>query len=84
MKLKESVINYYHVCSFLHFRNRLFVLYCCGMCLGNTGVVNACVFLPPRAVDLGVDKQTAAMLLSIVGACDFIGRVSGGWFADLG
>ncbi len=54
------------------------------MCLGNTGVVNACVFLPPRAVDLGVDKKTAAMLLSIVGACDFIGRVSGGYFADLG
>ncbi len=54
------------------------------MCLGNNGVVNAGIFLPSRAVDLGVDKQTAAMLLSIVGACDFIGRVSGGCFADLG
>ncbi len=67
-----------------NFRNRLFVLYCCAMGLGNNGIVNACIFLPPRAIDLGVNKSEAAMLLSIVGGCDFVGRISGGYFADLG
>ncbi len=54
------------------------------MCMGNSGVVSSCVYLPPRAVDIGVDKRNAALLLTIVGACDFVGRIFGGWFADLG
>ena len=62
----------------------MFVIYVLGMCLGNSGIVNCCIYLPPRAMDIGIDKQKAALLLSVVGACDFVGRIFGGWFADLG
>ncbi len=44
----------------------------------------ACILLPNRAADLNVDRQTAAMLISIVGGFDFIGKIVGGWFSDLG
>ncbi len=60
------------------------MLNCCALCLGNNGILMACILLPNRALDIGVDGQTAAMLISIVGGFDFIGKILGGWFADLG
>ncbi len=66
------------------FKNYLFIIYIFGVCLGNTGYLNACLFLPPYANELNVSKSTAALLISSVGVADLFGRIFGGWFADLG
>ena len=64
-------------------KNHLFIIYVCGICFGNIGYVNPLLLLPKHAEDIGINKQMAAMLLSIAGIADFVGRVSGGWFSDL-
>ena len=65
-------------------KNRLFIIYLIGICLGNSGYADMVLFIPPHAQDCGLSKQTAALLLSICGITDFFGRILGGWFADLG
>ena len=65
-------------------KNPLYLTYVFGICAGNSGYVNVILFLPPHANDLGVDKNTAAVVLSMCGLADFVGRIFGGWFADLG
>ena len=47
--------------------NLLFVSYVIGICCGNCGYVNTFLFIPPLAKDLGLDKSTQALLLSIAG-----------------
>ena len=42
------------------------------------------MFFPPYAAELGTENKRVALLLSIIGVSDLIGRVFGGWFADLG
>ena len=42
------------------------------------------MFLPAYAVENGVPKNLVAALLGVVGLSDLIGRILGGWFADLG
>ena len=42
------------------------------------------MFLPAYAVENGVGKEMVAILLGVVGMSDLVGRVLGGWFADLG
>ncbi len=89
MTKKHTSVGYGVYLTFIfiiigYFRNWLFVLNSCAMCVGSNGVMMASILLPPRAGDLGVDKHTAAMLLSILGGCDFVGRILGGCFSDLG
>ena len=64
------------------FRNWLFIIYVVGLSFGNAGYVNLCMFLPPYAIDNGITKQWAAILLSITGISDLIGRLVSGWIAD--
>ena len=66
------------------FKNWLFVIYVCGLSCGHGGYINVCMFLPAYAVENGVEKQMVAVLLGVVGMADLVGRVLGGWFADLG
>ena len=48
-------------------KNLLFASYVIGICCGNCGYVNTFLFIPPLAKDLGLDKSTQALLLSIAG-----------------
>ena len=66
------------------FKNWLFVIYVCGLSCGHGGYINVCMFLPAYAVENGVGKEMVAILLGVVGMSDLVGRVLGGWFADLG
>lgn len=65
-------------------RNWMFIFYTFGLCVGNAGYVNTVLFVPPFAEEIGLDKKDAALLLSIGGVSDLMGRIMGGWFADLG
>lgn len=66
------------------FRNWLFVIYVLGLSCGHGGYINLCMFLPPYATELNINKSNVALLLSIIGISDLLGRILGGWFADLG
>ena len=66
------------------FTNLLFITYTVGITCGNCGYVNPFQLIPPHAKDLGLDQTDAALLLSVIGISDLVGRVFGGWFADLG
>ena len=66
------------------FKDPLYILWVLGICVGNCGYVNTILFLPPYLAEIGVTKYTAAIILSAAGVCDLVGRVSGGWFGDLG
>ena len=70
--------------DFSLFKNALFVIYVIGLSCGHAGYVNLCMFLPSYATETGVNKEGAAILLSLIGFSDLFGRVLGGWFADLG
>ena len=65
------------------FKNILYMSYAIGVTVGNAGYVNCFLFLPPYAADLGLTKKTASILLAVGGVCDLVGRIFGGWFADL-
>ena len=66
------------------FKEPLFILYICGICVGNSGYINACLFLPAHAEDIGMSRSSASWLLSIMGIVDLVGRIGGGWVSDLG
>ncbi|XP_047233571.1 monocarboxylate transporter 12-B-like [Girardinichthys multiradiatus] len=40
------------------------------------------VYLVPYAVSVGVSQQTAALLMSILGAVDIVGNITFGWLTD--
>ncbi|MEQ2172393.1 hypothetical protein GOODEAATRI_020544, partial [Goodea atripinnis] len=40
------------------------------------------VYLVPYAVSIGVSQQTAALLMSILGAVDIVGNITFGWLMD--
>jgi predicted MFS family arabinose efflux permease len=61
-----------------------FILFVSALSLGQGGFVDACFFVPPFAVERWRSKKLASMLIMLLGIADFVGRLSGGWFADLG
>ena len=65
------------------FRNKRFLIYALGMCTGHMGYICTCLFLPSFAHEKGVPPYNVALLMSITGAADLIGRILGGWFGDL-
>lgn len=65
-------------------RSATFILFVAGMSFGQAGFVDACFFVPPFAVERWRSKKLASMLIMLLGIADFIGRLAGGWFADLG
>ena len=65
-------------------REPLFYAYVIGLSCGHTGYVNLCMFLPPFATEVGIPVERATLMLSVIGISDLVGRILGGWFADLG
>ena len=66
-----------------HLTNALFLIYVGSCAIGNSAYVDHSMLIPPYAKSIGINKDTAAWLLATVGIGDFIGRIFGGWFADL-
>ena len=70
--------------QFSLFRKPLFIIYIISIVLGNLGFLNPLLFVPSYAKDLGESPQIQALLVSVIGATDFVGRIAGGWFGNLG
>ncbi|CAG5121267.1 unnamed protein product, partial [Candidula unifasciata] len=63
--------------------NPLFIIYALSCGFGNFAYPNVFLMLPAHAENNGQDRNTAALLVSIIGITDLIGRLFFGWFSDL-
>lgn len=61
-----------------------FLFYALGLTLGHGGFISNCLYIPPFAFEFWHSKKLAATLIVILGIADLVGRIGGGWFADLG
>lgn len=64
--------------------SRTFLMFILGVSLGQAGFIDACFFVPPFAVERWHSKTLATLLITLLGVSDLVGRIAGGWFADLG
>lgn len=61
-----------------------FLFYAIGLTFGHGGFISNCLYIPPFAFEFWNSKKLAATLIVILGIADLVGRIGGGWFADLG
>lgn len=61
-----------------------FIAYVVGVSIGHGGYITNCMFLPPYGYEVWNDKRIATVMIVILGVADLVGRIGGGWFADLG
>ena len=40
------------------------------------------IYIPDRSIQLGIDKERAALLISVLGIANTVGRVAFGWLSD--
>ena len=70
------------VFSFVVFKNGHFVIFVTAYFFGCVGQGLPIIYIPDIANDNNIDKKYSAMLVSIAGACDVIGRSSMGILSD--
>lgn len=65
------------------FKDVFYICFVLALCFGHCGYISMCLFIAPFASeDLEVPREQAALLLSILGVADLVGRIFTGWFAD--
>ncbi|CAL1545346.1 unnamed protein product [Lymnaea stagnalis] len=65
------------------FKNPVFLIYAISCGLANFGYPNVFFMLPAFAESNGQDRSNSALLVSIIGITDLMGRLFLGWFSDL-
>ncbi|XP_067670098.1 monocarboxylate transporter 12-like [Haliotis asinina] len=63
--------------------NPVFLVYLCSVLIANFGYPNVFIMLASYCEELRLDKDTAALLFSLIGLSDLCGRLFFGWFSDL-
>ncbi|XP_014662482.1 PREDICTED: uncharacterized protein LOC106805421 [Priapulus caudatus] len=63
-------------------RNPIFALICLANILAFAGFYVPFVYTNSRALDLGIEETSAAMLLSVIGIANTVSRVATGWLCD--
>ncbi|XP_046564476.1 monocarboxylate transporter 12-like [Haliotis rubra] len=63
--------------------NPVFLVYLCSVLIANFGYPNVFIMLASYCEELHLDKDTAALLFSLIGLSDLCGRLFFGWFSDL-
>ncbi|BFZ00924.1 hypothetical protein BsWGS_03963 [Bradybaena similaris] len=63
--------------------NPLFLIYALSVGFGNFAYPNVFLMLPAHAESNGQDRDTSALLVSVIGITDLAGRLFFGWFSDL-
>ncbi|KAK7090601.1 uncharacterized protein [Littorina saxatilis] len=63
--------------------NPVFLVFFLSLVCMNFGYPNVFVMLPSFCQEVGLDKTTAAFMVSIIGLTDLVGRIFIGWFSDL-
>ncbi|KAK0048903.1 monocarboxylate transporter 12 [Biomphalaria pfeifferi] len=70
------------IINFPLLKNYLVILIFCIYCLSNGGILTV-MYLPSYARRVGIEPQSAAILLTVSGTCDMVSRVFSGLFVDL-
>lgn len=60
-----------------------FVVYVVSVILTFVSFINVMIYLFPHALQRGLSPESAALLLTIIGACEIVGRFSMGVLADI-
>jgi predicted MFS family arabinose efflux permease len=63
--------------------NPLFLLFIAAIGIGHSGYMSTCFFIPLYTNELWASESLNAALISLMGVSDLIGRVLGGYIADL-
>ena len=63
-------------------RDPMFLVLGCSICLLSVGIPQVLIFLPPHMENLGHNRGSASLVLSISAAWDLLGRLSAGFFTD--
>lgn len=61
-----------------------YIAYVAGLAVGHGGYINLSTYLPVYGFEVWKSRTVASNMIVILGVSDLVGRVSGGWFADLG
>lgn len=61
-----------------------YIAYVVGLSVGHGGYINLSTYLPPYGFEVWKRRDIASYMIVLLGVADLVGRVSGGWFADLG
>ncbi|XP_035827707.1 monocarboxylate transporter 12 [Aplysia californica] len=64
-------------------KNPVFLVYWFSVCFGNMGYPNVFIMLPPHVESLGQSRDMSALLMSIIGLSDLVGRLFFGWFSNM-
>lgn len=70
--------------DFTLLKNPVFLCFACSVFLAFSGYPNLFIIVPAHAVQVGLSKTQSALLISLIGITDLIGRILFGWFFDLG
>ncbi|CAH1781715.1 unnamed protein product [Owenia fusiformis] len=63
-------------------KNPIFLIFSIAMFLANCAYSNQFIFLPPYCNDEGISKNLTAIVMSVIGVGDFVGRIVCGLIAD--
>ncbi|XP_059351355.1 LOW QUALITY PROTEIN: monocarboxylate transporter 13-like [Daphnia carinata] len=80
--LKDSFLNALKLFKFSLFRSPTFVVICFSSFFQSFGWLVPFMYLAAHAVSMGISKEEASFLLSVVGICSMTGRIINGWLSD--
>lgn len=79
---KRTCANIKNLINFDLITNRLFILLLVVSFLSVVGCAHPVTFIPPHAKDLGINDHDIALLLSVIGGSDLLGRILTIFIAD--
>ncbi|XP_046650514.1 monocarboxylate transporter 12-like isoform X3 [Daphnia pulicaria] len=74
--------NFSKLFKFSLFRSPTLVVICVSSFFQSFGWLVPLMYLAAHAVNMGIPKEEASFLLSIIGICNMIGRIINGWLSD--
>lgn len=80
--VKQPVGTCHGLFNYKIFLNLSFILFAPGYWMGSIAASLPVLYIPAHAAEIGIYGQRAALLLSIFGACDAVGRLLAGVVAD--
>ncbi|XP_050404935.1 monocarboxylate transporter 12-B isoform X1 [Patella vulgata] len=63
--------------------NPVFLVFLTSTSVTNFAYPNVFIMVPSYGEEIGLDKSTSALMVSIIGISDLVGRIFFGWFSDL-
>ncbi|CAH1778580.1 unnamed protein product [Owenia fusiformis] len=70
--------------NFALLRSAVFMFFAISVMVNNLAYSSQFMYLPPYCKEIGISKETTAMVMSIMGVGDLVARLFCGWFGDLG